>query len=790
MFLSMNWISDFVCLDGLDKEALVRRFTLSAAEVEDIYYKGKDTRGVIVAKIVSVENHPNSKKLHLLKIDTGNGITDCVCGAPNVREGMKVAFATAGGAVCGHEITRATVAGYESNGMCCSEAELDISADNSGIMEIFEDVALGTDIKEIYDIEDLIFEVDNKSLTNRPDLWGHFGIAREIAVLAERPLKTPALVDEKSYEALPSVDIDIKDKELCYRYIGTKAENITVKTSPVNMKIRLHYCGLRAINLLADLTNYVMLELGQPMHAFDLRRVDRIRVQRFDSPFKFKTLDGTERNIDENTLMICRDDEPVAVAGIMGGLDSEIEDDTSSLLLESATFDGVSIRKSSTRIGLRTDASMRYEKMLDPELAMFACKRFLYLLCEIDKGAKIISRITDSYVKKYDTIVLEINKSFVDRYTGIDISSDRIEKTLTSLGFGVVRNGDSFTVTVPSYRATKDVTIKADLIEEITRIYGYDNFEIFTAKSELAPIKQEVKKTDEDRAKDILVSKYALSEVHSYIWFDRAKNSELGIETGKNVRIINAQTPEHDTLRSTMTPTLLNFLNENKGYADSFGIFEVGKVVKGLDEKNECDERKTLGVALYTREQSEEEVFLRVRDIVTTVCRNIKHKTPDFVSAESEYNWQHPKNTFDIVLDGKKIGFLSVPHPSVIAKLDKKAGVAFADIDMNIFSGISASDVKYVEASKFPSIEIDLCFNASLSDINFGDIKRRAFALGGEYITDISVSDIYESAEASNITFRFTFSSKERTLAKAELTPITDAIIADLSGIGLSFKAV
>lgn len=790
MFLSMNWISDFVNLDGLDKETLVRRFTLSTAEVEDVYYKGKDTYGVIVAQILSVENHPSSKKLHLLKIDTGSGVTDCVCGAPNVREGMKVAFATAGGSVCGHKITKATVAGFESNGMCCSEAELDIGQDNSGIMEITADAPLGTDIKEIFDIDDLIFEVDNKSLTNRPDLWGHFGIAREFAVLADRPLKAPELIDETRFEKLPPVDIEIKDAELCYRYIGTKAENITVGISPVNMKIRLHYCGLRAINLLADLTNYVMLELGQPMHAFDLRRVDKIRVQRFDSPFKFKTLDGAERSIDASTLMICREDEPVAVAGIMGGLASEIEDDTTSLLLESATFDGVSIRKSSTKIGLRTDASMRYEKMLDPELAMLAAKRFLYLLCEIDSGARIISAITDNYSKKYDRITLNIDKRFVDRYTGIDISSDRIEKTLTSLGFGVKREGDDFTVTVPSWRSTKDVTIKADLIEEITRIYGYDNFEVFTATSELAPVKQEQTKTDEDRSKDILVSKYSLSEVHSYIWSDSAKNAAIGIEPEKNVRIINAQTPEHDTLRSSMTPTLLNFINENKGFSDSFGIFEVGKVIKGLDEAGLCNERKTLGVALYSRERDEEKLFLSVRDIVATLCRNIKHKLPEFVEAEPTYSWQHPKNTFDIILDGVKIGFLSVPHPSVASKLDKKAGIAFADIDMPLFSQIAAADIKYKETSKFPSIEIDLSFNADISAVRFGELRSAAFSAGGDTLCEVSVADVYESEGASSITVRFTFSSPERTLTKAELAPITDAIISAYSPLGLTFKAI
>ena len=363
MFLSMNWIGDFVDLSGLDKKALIHNFTLSTAEVEDIFVKGEDTKGVIVAKILNVENHPTSKKLHLLKVDTGSGIVDIVCGAPNVREGMKVALATSGGAVCGHEIKPATIAGFTSYGMCCSEAELGISDDNSGIWEITDDIALGTDIKTVYDIDDIIFEVDNKSLTNRPDLWSHYGIAREFATITGRELKAPMLAELSDYDNLPKVAVDVKNKELAYRYSAIKVENIKRKISPVNMRIRLYYCGSRAINFLADLTNYVMMEIGQPMHAFDNRKVDRIEVQTFSEGLKFKTLDGIEREIDENMLMITSADAPVAIAGVMGGDASKIEDDTDSLLLESATFDGVSVRKTTTRLGLRTDASMRYEKI-------------------------------------------------------------------------------------------------------------------------------------------------------------------------------------------------------------------------------------------------------------------------------------------------------------------------------------------------------------------------------------------------------------------------------------------
>ena len=610
MLISMNWINDFVDLKGLDIPALIQRFTLSTAEVEDVYEMGRDLRGVVAGRILSVENHPDSKKLHLLKVDGGDRIYDVVCGAPNVREGLIVPFVKEGGMVGGQEIGMAKLAGYESHGMCCSEKELGISADHSGLMELPDDTPVGRDITELYGIIDTVFEVDNKSLTNRPDLWGHYGIAREFAALSCRELKPLETVSLEQFDRLDPVDIDVQDKELCYRYTGLKVRNITKKVSPVDMRIRLFYCGSRAINLLADLTNYLMLEMGQPMHAFDCAKVDSIRVKRFDAPFTFTTLDGTERKVDENTLMICTGDTPVAVAGIMGGLDSEIEDDTDSLLLESANFDAASVRKSSTRLGLRTDASMRYEKTLDPEMTVPAIGRFMKMLLDIDPQAQVISRLTDVYVKRYPQVELSFDKAYVDRYTGIEIEDGRIIGTLLSLGFEASQEGDRFTVKVPSWRATKDVTIKADIIEEITRIYGYDNFEIKTTVSPLYPQRKSAGNKADNFVKDILVQSYRLHEVHSYIWQDIKKCKILGIEPEKNVKLIYAQTPDHEIIRRSMGPTLLSVLQENRAFSADFGVFEIGRVAEGLGEDGLVKERKKLGIALFSRTQGEKELFM------------------------------------------------------------------------------------------------------------------------------------------------------------------------------------
>lgn len=770
MLVSMNWIRDFVDLDGFDIDALIHRFTLSTAEVEEVYHYGENTNNVVVAQILSIENHPKSKKLHLLKIDAGDKIYDCVCGAPNVREGMKVAFAKEGGSVNGFAITKATIAGYDSYGMCCSEAELGISADNSGLMEITDDIPLGTDLKSVYDVEDIVFEVDNKSLTNRPDLWGHYGIAREFSALTGNPLKPIEKIDTSVYKDLPPVKIDIQDTEHCYRYCGMKVDNVTEHVSPVNMRIRLFYCGSRAINLLADLTNYLMMEVGQPMHAFDRRKVDCVEIKRFDKPFQFKTLDGNERDIDENTLMICSNDTPVAIGGIMGGLDSEIEDDTTSLLLESANFDGVCIRKSSQRLGLRTDASMRYEKIIDPEITVVAIERFLKLLFDIDPNVRVVSSLSDSYVHHYDKIELTFDKSYVDRYTGIEISDEQIVSTLASLGFTVKHEGSTFDVTVPSWRATKDVTIKADIIEEITRIYGYDNFKITTTLSPLRPVRRSVNKTDEYYAKDLLVEKFKLHEIHSYIWADSKKFSEINIDVEDNVKLLNSINPDHVVLRNCMVPTLLTVVNENKSFGTEYGVFEIARVVDGLKADGTCNERKKLGIVLFSRDVSEKTLFFRLRDMISLMAANLRHKTVKFGHVNAFHNWQHPVNTAEISLDGEKLGFIATLHPLTAIKIDKKAAIVCAEIDMDTFAGIEKAALDYVEPSKFPGIDIDLTILRD-PDITYKTIEEIIKDNGGEYLNSVRVTDIYDGI-ISSITLRLSFSSPEKTLSMNEIQDV------------------
>lgn len=785
MFLSMNWISDFVDLSGLDKMDLIHRFSLSTAEVEnEIFEKGKDLSGVVVAEIKSVEPHPESKKLHLLKVDAGDGkLTDVVCGAPNVRVGMKTAFAKVGARLGDITIAPRPLAGFDSYGMCCSEKEIGISDDNSGIMDITDDIPCGTDIKDAYAVDDIVFEVDNKSLTNRPDLWGHYGIAREFAALAGRPLKPLDTVDLHAYDALPKVDMKIEDP-LCQRYSCLQVENIHTAVSPVNMRIRLYYCGMRAINFLADLTNYLMLEMGQPMHAFDSRKVEKLRIKRFQKPFEFQTLDGVERHIDENTLMICNGDTPVAIAGIMGGLDSEIVEDTTTLTLESATFDAVSVRKSTVRLAHRTDASMRYEKCLDPEMTVPAIARFVKLLTDTDKDARVVSSLTDEYAYHYDTVTLDFDQSYVDRYTGIQIDGDTIVHTLEALGFTVKRDGDNFSVTVPSWRATKDVTIKADIIEEITRVYGYDNFAVHTASAPLYPVRPETEKTVEDRIKDILVKRFSLHEVHSYIWAYYDEYKALGLAVEDNVKLLNATNPNIETLRRSMIPTQLCQVRGNTAFAPSFGIFEIGRTVDGLDENGMCREYKKLAITLFSKTDSTETLYLSLRDMLAVLAADIKHKPLSFTAAEASHDYQHPRNLNTVLCDGVALGELGVVHPTVAKKIDKKAAIVYAEIDVRAFSEIADAGIVYREPSRFPGMEVDLSFVSE----TYAPIGAAIEAANCPWIQDVDVVDTYRDESGKSITVRLVFSDDQRTLKREEVMEVADQIIESLSKQNIALK--
>ncbi len=792
MYISINWIKDFVNLDGVDIDNLINRFTLSTAEVEGIEKHGYDIQNVIAGKIIDVQKHPNSDKLKIVKVDTGKEIVQSLCGAPNVAINQIVPFAPIGSKIREINVEETKIAGEKSCGICLSEKELGISDDHSGLMLLDENTVVGTDIKDIMDIEDIIFEVDNKSLTNRPDLWGHYGIAREIAAIVGRQLKPLEVDNVENYSNLPKLDIKVEDSDRCYRYSGITIENISKRVSDLNMRIRLFYTGTRSINLLADITNYIMLELGQPMHAFDKSIVDHVNIKTLGNEQKFVTLDGIERNIYDDTLMICKDNNPICIAGIMGGENTEIKDTTNSLFLESANFDSVSVRKSSIKLGLRTEASARYEKTLDPEMTVIAIARYIKLLKDMDKDIKITSSVTDVYVKKYDTITIDISKQYIDTRIGKDIPIDDMENILTSLEFKVTRSGNNMTVVVPSHRATKDVSMKADLVEEIARIHGYDNIEPKTKIDSLRIVSDSDERVLDYTIKDVLAQKYGLSEVHSYIWYNNKQNNELKIQTNNNIKIINSLNADNNVLRESMLPILLNMLNQNIKHYNDVNIFEIGKVFTYPKKDENCIENKNLGIVLASKNLTEKEVMEKAIKLVRTICKLTKNIVPQITDITSKkYNWINDINASNIGYNNTNLGYVSVLNIGIKNEIDKKMNAVVIEMYLDKLNELSKQENKFSEITKYQTVNIDLSLVVD-KDTKYSVIENYIKDAKTNYLISFELIDVFENIKTlenkKSITIRFILGSYEKTLTNDEISQDMNSLIECFENNGVIIR--
>ncbi len=792
MKISINWIKEWVDLQGVDIENLRKRFELSTAEIDDVIYKGKNVSNIVLARVVKVENVPNSTKLHLLQVDDGlSAPTQVVCGAPNVREGMVTAFARVGANVNGFAIKKAKLAGLDSCGMCCGETELGIGSDDYGIMDIVDvNAPMGTDIKKIFPIDDIVWEIDNKSLTNRPDLWGHYGIAREIAAILGKKLAPLAIDDLSKYNKLPALNISVETKN-CYRYSSLSLANITRKTSPMEMQIRLNYCGMRNINLLADMTNYIMLELGQPMHAFDNQVVKGITVIEADKKLTMTTLEGEQHAIERGSIVICDNKkEPVAIAGIKGGLKSGISDGTTSLLLESATFDAVSIRKAAQQIGLKTDASQRYEKSLDPEMTVTAIARLLYILKKADKNISLTSRLTDVYNYQYPARKISLDLAFVKLRSGIDIPKKNIISTLRSLEFGVVDKGDKLEVSVPSFRATKDVSIKEDLVEEILRMYGYDNVQPQSIDFELKSVIQTPEVINEYRIKRLLAEKYGVSEVHSYIWNFAEFNKSAGIDSSSVVSLMDASNSGQSGIRSALLPSIIRFFYDNRNNFADIRMCEIGSVVESLDSNKLVNETKKIAILLASQNKTEKELYFEMKKIVENISQSLVGTKITYV-AGTKNSLLHPVNSCKLILpNNKQMGEMGVIHPSLKNSLDKRFNVALLEVNYKDFVGAPIVAAKRKENSKYQSVNLDFNFLVP-NDMKYSDLDTIISQFRAKMIIEYSLKDIYQSADLKgkkSYTFGFTITPKEHTFEMAEIEQFSKRLIEHMARNGIELK--
>ena len=774
MYISINWIKDFVDLDGIDIKNLIYKFTMSTAEVEGIIEYGKNTNNVVVGKVVSVEDVENSKKLHKVLVDIGNEKVNCICGAPNVKEGIKIAFAKDGSKVNGVSITKTTIAGHESRGMCLSEKELGISDDNSGLMILDEDIPLGVDIKEIIPLEDIVYEIDNKSLTNRPDLWGHYGIAREIAAITKRKLKPLEVEDLEQYNHLKKLDINIEDKNECYRYSALTVDNVTKRSSSYKMKTRLTYCGLRPISLLVDMTNYIMLELGQPRHAFYKDFIKSINVKTLKEKEQFITLDDIKRELDKGTLMIYNENKPVAIAGVMGGQNTQITENTNSLFLESANFNAVSVRKTASKYALRTDASSRYEKTLDPELTKIAIERFVKVLKDEDSDISISSSFSDVYLNKYPEIAIDISKEYINKKIGVEFTLEKIVDILTSLEFKVeIKDENNIKVYVPSFRATKDVSGKADIIEEISRIYGYDNIVPQTNLWKVEPVREDETRILEYNSKKLLAEKYGISEIHSYVWYDTKLNNELGIKTQDNLKIVNGLNRLDSVLRYNMAPTMLYSIYKNIKNYNEFGVFEIGRVFNYEEKGKDCNEQKVLAISLSSISKNDETLLFEIKSMVEDIAKINKNINLEYIeNTIFNDNFIHPINSFVVKYEDTIIGYISVLNPKVKDNINPKSNIVIAEVNIESIANIKANQVVFKEISRYQTVDFDLSIIVD-KNVKYKDIEDVINNSNLEYLQNYDLIDVYENEEKlknkKNITIRFTIGSYDKTLTKEEI---------------------
>jgi len=519
MKISLNWLKELVKIpDNITPKEIGDSLTLRTVEVENIEKQGENLENVVIGKINRIEKHPNADKLKLCSVDIGEkDDARIVCGGTNLREGMFTAVAKVGAKVKWHgegdpiKLERARIRGVESNGMICASSELGIEdiLPQDGESEIIDlsKYELGADndkgqpriipgmlLTEMWGLNDVIFDIDNKSLTNRPDLWGHAGIAREIHSIFRIATQTK-ITDANGISCIHStrmntrngrsmanrdgnLAVSVENQELCPRYMAVAMSGIKIEPSPRWMRNRLSAVGMRPINNIVDATNYVMLELGQPMHAFNYQlsmNSYQLRVRNAEDGEKIVTLDGAERKLDRETLVIADSKKPIAIAGVMGGKNSEIDDNTTDIILESANFEKVNNRQTGAKLGLRTEAVMRYEKGLDPNLTEQALIRCVELIQRMIPEAKVSSAVVD--IKKEIKIPepIEVSVEFINKIIGTDISEEKIVEILESLGFGVKSQKSILRISVPSWRATGDINIKEDIIEEVARIYGFDN---------------------------------------------------------------------------------------------------------------------------------------------------------------------------------------------------------------------------------------------------------------------------------------------------------------------------
>lgn len=798
MFISLNWIRDFVDLPAdVDPRALAERFTVTSAEVEGVEQITCDARGLIVAEILVAEPVAGTA-LTAVRLNTGAAPIDSITAATDIKPGDRVIFAPPGSTLPGiGTIGERKVSGRPSVGMIVPGDALGLPTVGQRALWLPSSAKPGEAI-DMALFNDWVIEVDNKSITNRPDLWGHYGIAREIAAIVRRPLKPYPIapMSEVDNPALPAVPIEIDDPSRCPRYSALRFKQVRSQPAPLWMQVRLAHVGLRPIDLLVDITNYIMVELGQPMHAFDGTHIDRIEVATAKTGEKFRTLDGFVRTMPEGALMIQSNRRSVALAGIMGGADTEITAKTESLLLESANFDAPTIRRCATALGHRTDASARFEKSIDPHYTVQAIQRFVCLAKPELPQMEFTSRLSDCFPKPPQPTIIEVDPEFVGRYVGRPVSADTIRDILVPLEFQVAPSGNKLKVTVPTFRATKDIAIEADVIEEVARFIGYGTIDPVSPNITVRYAEPEPIAPLERQTLRLFCTGLTYAEIHRHIWFDNDWIKQLGFDPGKTISLRNPAAAGQEQLRTTLMPGILASVDLNRRNYERFELLELGGVF--LSDPAGDSERRMIGLAVVApgrKSAHEDELITRIKTDLETWCRQVLRGSLKYAPAAAKYPWEHETKTAEVLWNGLAIGRLTVVPTVLKRAIDEHLAawsIALAEIDLaTVLTGRSTFR-KLVPVPVYPQNNLDFSVLVD-STRRYVDIESTIACYDHPLLRRVTFVDCFEGGSVPvgkrSFTFRAVIGHAERTLTEQDIQSFRADFINMLEKNGMTLRA-
>ncbi len=778
MKISLNWIAQYVEIADLKPEEIIHQLATKTCEVEALQAYGSGLDEVVLAKVVECAKHPNADRLSVTKVDVGGTFLPIVCGASNVKAGQTVAVAKPGVTLPdGLQLKVAKLRGVESHGMILSEKEMGLSEESEGIWVSDGEEKPGTRFYEKMPVRDFILEIDNKSLTHRPDLWGHYGFAREIAAIYRRPLKPLSAKTKPVPSAKEAIAVEIQDPSGCSRYLALCIRGIRVGPSPAWLRSRLKALGQRSINNVVDLTNYLLFETGQPTHAFDARAIrgGKIVVRRAKAGESLITLDGVTRKLSATDLLISDTVGPLALAGVMGGQGSEINPNTTDIVLESAAFDAVSVRRSSQAHTLRTEASARFEKSLDPHFASHAVQGFLQHLESISVGASAYACAElpqSGYQEKKKTISLSPTR--VGEKLGVSIEEKEMRDILGRLEFSVQESRDRWEITVPSFRATKDVSIEEDLIEEIGRLYGYDRIPESNLSAPVLPPPPEEERIWIREIKNRFSKGYGFTEALHYSFLSDALAAKLELEKKNYIRLENPIIVEQSRVRRTLLPQLLEDLESALRKSAEIRLFEIGK---GYDpdhsnERGEALENLELSAVWAWREKKAgEQGFLKMKGLVHSLLAELRVGTLDEEALnlkETEWNYLQSGQSISLQKESKSLGCYGQVDPKKLTRLGISGAACALVLNLRSLLSLAQPVFRFQALPKFPGLSVDVALAVPLQ-VPYRELEKKLWAAGKPWLSQLENFDRFLMKDGrKSYAFHALLISPERTLTDRE----------------------